>query len=105
MNPSPPSIAWLLAVLTVVVMCALFAPSRSKNRYWGRTHTRIPMSAVGAWAFVTVMLLFTVSAFGFLPLWTIFLGIPILLVAALYDSWLAGVRKRNNVRALEKDRK
>jgi len=45
------------------------------------------MSAVGIAAWIAAMSLLTAAAFGILPFFTIFLPIPLLLPAALYDSW------------------
>lgn len=82
-----PSIAWLLLALTCLVAGMSLIPSVRRRWHWGRTGTSVPMSAVGVVAGVMTLGLLTAAAFEFVPFFAIFLSIPMLAVAGLYDSW------------------
>ena len=82
-----PSIAWLLLFLTGLTLCMALKPKVRRKWHWGRTANRVPMSGLGAFACVGALAILTIAAFGWLPFFTIFLPIPLLMGAALYDSW------------------
>lgn len=84
---SPPSIAWLLLVITCVVACLGLNPKVRRDWRWGRTATSIPMSTFGAVTWMAALAFLTASAFGAFPIEAIFLPLPVLLCAALHDSW------------------
>ncbi len=83
----PPSIAWLLLALTCLVGCLALIPGVRRGWRWGRTDTSIPMTGVGAAAWVAALGLMTAAAFGFLSFAAIFLALPMLVIAAAHDSW------------------
>jgi antitoxin component YwqK of YwqJK toxin-antitoxin module len=83
-----PSIAWLLLILTCIVMYAVLSPRRRAGLRWGRGQTGFPMSKAGAYACVSVFLLMTAGAFGLAPFWSIFASVPLLACAGACDSYL-----------------
>jgi len=56
------------------------------------------MSPVGAVGVIVTFGALTAAAFGFLPSFTLFLSLPLLLAGALYDSWRDSRAKRRNAR-------
>lgn len=82
-----PSIAWVLAVLTIVLMYIVLSTRRRKKMRWGRTTTGYPMSSVGAYTCLGVLLLLDTAAFGYLPFGVIFLSVPLLVCAGVYDAY------------------
>lgn len=82
-----PAIAWLLLAITCALACLGLNPRRRRSWCWGRSATRVPMSAVGAGTWILSFAVLTAAAFGILPFLTIFLPVPVLLCVGLYDSW------------------
>ncbi len=82
-----PSIAWVLAVITIVLMYIVLSPRRRKKMRWGRTSIAYPMSSFGAFACLGVLLLLDAAAFGMLPFGVIFLSVPLLACAGAYDAY------------------
>ena len=85
--PAYNSIAWLLLGITCVLACLCLNSRIRRNLRWGRTGTSIPMSVMGAITWVAAFAVLTATAFEFLPFVMIFLPLPMLVCAALYDSW------------------
>lgn len=94
----PPAIAWLLLALTCLVAVLGLNPRIRHKWHWGRTQTSIPMSTFGAVIGIGALAMLTVTAFGLLPFYFIFLSLLLVLVGALYDSWLDRRAKRRNTR-------
>jgi len=70
-----------------VMTFRLLNPRTRRDWHWGRTQTRIPMSAAGQGAVIGVLLLISAAIFGLLPLAMIFLAVPLLACAGVYDSY------------------
>ena len=93
-----PSIAWVLLAITCFVTAFGLNPRIRRKWRWGRTSTSIPMSLFGACIGIGVLWMMSATAFGFLPFFSIFLAIPLLLVGALYDSWRNSHSKRRQAK-------
>jgi len=84
---------WIFLVLAVLTAgAAASARTRARTR-WGRTDTAVPMSITGLLAWAGAVLLLSAAAFGIAPLWTIFLVVPLLAIAGMYDSHRHGKRQ------------
>lgn len=78
---------WLCLGLAGIVTYRAINP-RTRNEFrWGRTHTSIPMSALGRVIVILTLLGISAAAFGWLPLIAIFVAVPVLACAGVYDSY------------------
>lgn len=82
-----PAMGSLFLGLAFLMTWVALNPRTREHCAWGRTSTQIPMSGVGRIVVIAVFLLISAAAFGWLPLMTIFLAVPLLACAGVYDSW------------------
>ena len=78
---------WLFLGLALLRVWVALNPRTRRDCRWGRTHTQIPMTVAGQTVVIVVFLLMAAAAFGWLPLLTIFLAVPLLAGAGVYDSF------------------
>jgi len=86
----------LLFIALALILAGLAAhPGMRRKCRWGRTASSIPMSVMGLATWIGAFLLVAATSFGLLPFLTLFAVIPILAMAALFDSY-RNSRSKNN---------
>lgn len=77
---------WLFLVLAAVAVWIALQPRARARVHWGRRAPWVPLSAVAWAAWIGAFLTISAAGFGLFPLWTIFLTVPAVVAAGLYDS-------------------
>ena len=77
---------WLFLVLALLLAGMASRPRLRRSLTWGRSGSRLPMSAFGLGAWIVAFLVISAAAFGLLPFAIIFLVVPFLAIAGMIDS-------------------
>ena len=85
-SETSPAMGWIFLGLAAIAVWVAAQPNARARVHWGRRAPWVPLSAVGWAAWIGAFLTISVAGFGLLPLWTIFLTVPAVVMAGLYDS-------------------
>jgi hypothetical protein len=89
---------WVFLGLALAMTWVALNPQVRQGVHWGRTPPVIPMSGIGFAAWIGAFLTIAAAGFGWIPLAAIFLTVPALVCAGVFDSWRHGrcLRDREN---------